>query len=133
MTTKELALATSTIWVVMAAVLVMFYHYGYWVCAFPAGVSARVTGGIPPLPDLGMLGSSGITAYRDPVANAVAAVTAGSDMVLMIAGSTPATAPAMAAGIAQAVTDGTLPAERLEDAAVHVMTLRMKVAEQTTP
>jgi peptidoglycan/LPS O-acetylase OafA/YrhL len=41
----------------LAAVLVMFYHYGYWVWAFPAGVSARATGGIPPHPELGLLGS----------------------------------------------------------------------------
>ncbi|WP_245316475.1 hypothetical protein [Mesorhizobium wenxiniae] len=41
----------------LAAVLVMFYHYGYWVWAFPAGVSARATGGIPPHPELEMLGS----------------------------------------------------------------------------
>ncbi|MER8435633.1 acyltransferase [Mesorhizobium sp. M1312] len=39
----------------LAAVLVMFYHYGYW--AFPAGVSARATGGIPPHPELVILGS----------------------------------------------------------------------------
>ncbi|TIP56976.1 MAG: acyltransferase, partial [Mesorhizobium sp.] len=32
----------------VAAVLVMFYHYGFWVWAFPEGVSARATGGIPP-------------------------------------------------------------------------------------
>lgn len=35
----------------------MFYHYGHWVWAFPAGVSARATGGIPPHPELEMLGS----------------------------------------------------------------------------
>src|SRR5690606_35357822 len=45
--------------------------------------------------DLGMLGSSGVAAYRDPVANAVSAIRAGSDMVLMVAGSTAETAPAM--------------------------------------
>lgn len=41
----------------LAAVLVMLYHYGSWVWAFPAGVSARATGGIPPHPQLEMLGS----------------------------------------------------------------------------
>ncbi|WP_245486227.1 MULTISPECIES: hypothetical protein [unclassified Mesorhizobium] len=41
----------------LAAVLVMFYHHGYWVWAFPAGVSARAIGGIPPHPELEMLGS----------------------------------------------------------------------------
>lgn len=80
--------------------------------------------------DLGMLGSSGVAAYRDPVANAVSAIRAGSDMVLMVAGSTAETAPAMAAGIARAVEDGTLPAERLQEAAVNVMTLRMGLASE---
>lgn len=39
----------------LAAVLVMFYHYGFWVWAFPEGVSARATGGIPPHPEIGGL------------------------------------------------------------------------------
>lgn len=40
-----------------AAVIVMFYHYGFWVWAFPGGISARATGGIPPHPEIGTLGS----------------------------------------------------------------------------
>jgi len=80
--------------------------------------------------DLGMLSSSGVAAYRDPVANAVAAIAAGNDMVLMVAGSTADTAPAMAAGIAAAVADGRIPAERLQDAAEHVMRLRMHLPQE---
>lgn len=120
------------------AELLMLGHLAYTaVDAAPASLSPRWHriarddlgfDGVLITDDLGMLGSSGVAEYRDPVANAVAAIAAGSDMVLMIAGSTPQTAPAMAAGLAQAVTDGTLPAERLEDAAVRVMTLRMQVA-----
>jgi beta-N-acetylhexosaminidase len=79
-----------------------------------------------------MLSSSGVAAYRNLVANAVTAIEAGNDMVLMIAGSTSATAPEMAAGIAQAVADGTLPAARLQDAAEHVMGLRLQLAAQAT-
>ena len=41
----------------LAAVLVMFYHYGFWVWAFPGGISARATGGVPPPPDLAFVGS----------------------------------------------------------------------------
>ena len=41
----------------LAAVLVMFYHYGFWVWAFPGGISARATGGIPPHPEMALLGS----------------------------------------------------------------------------
>lgn len=41
----------------LAAVMVMFYHYGFWVWAFPDGVSARATGGIPPHPEMAFAGS----------------------------------------------------------------------------
>ncbi|MDG4890233.1 acyltransferase [Mesorhizobium sp. M1A.F.Ca.IN.022.07.1.1] len=40
-----------------AAVMVMFYHYGFWVWAFPDGVSARSTGGIPAHPEMAFVGS----------------------------------------------------------------------------
>ncbi|WP_260857203.1 glycoside hydrolase family 3 N-terminal domain-containing protein [Microbacterium sp. 1.5R] len=76
--------------------------------------------------DLGMLSSSGIDAYADPVTNAVAALAAGSDLLLMIAGSTPETAGQLAAGITAAVESGTVPEERLVDAATRVMTLRLQ-------
>lgn len=78
--------------------------------------------------DLGMLLSTGLSEYADPVANAVAAVAAGNDLVLMIAHSTPDTARQLTAGISAAVDDGTLPAERLQDAAERVMTLRLELA-----
>jgi peptidoglycan/LPS O-acetylase OafA/YrhL len=42
----------------LAAVMVMFHHYGFWVWAFPDGVSARATGGIPPHPDMSFAGSA---------------------------------------------------------------------------
>ncbi|MDX8498605.1 acyltransferase [Mesorhizobium sp. VK4C] len=41
----------------LAAVMVMFYHYGFWVWAFPNGVSARATGGIAAHPEMGFVGS----------------------------------------------------------------------------
>ncbi|RWM27473.1 acyltransferase [Mesorhizobium sp.] len=41
----------------LAAVMVMFYHYGFWVWAFPGGVSARATGGIPAHPEMAFVGS----------------------------------------------------------------------------
>ncbi|MCT1396566.1 glycoside hydrolase family 3 protein [Microbacterium sp. p3-SID338] len=84
--------------------------------------------GVAVTDDLGMLLSSGDPAYADPVANGVAAVAAGNDLVLMIAGSTAQTATDMAAGITAAVDAGTLPAERLEDAATRVLTLRLQLA-----
>ena len=75
--------------------------------------------------DLGMLQSSGIPEYADPVANAIAALDAGTDLVLMIAGSTDQTAGQIASGVAAAVESGALPADRLADAATRVMTLRL--------
>ncbi|WP_293696137.1 glycoside hydrolase family 3 N-terminal domain-containing protein [uncultured Agrococcus sp.] len=78
--------------------------------------------------DLGMLLSAGDDEYQDPVQNAVRAIDAGSDMVLMIAGSTPETAGDMAAGIAEAVENGTLSEERLREAAIRVMSLRLQLA-----
>jgi peptidoglycan/LPS O-acetylase OafA/YrhL len=41
----------------LAAVMVMFYHYGFWVWAFPDGISARATGGIPAHPEMAFAGS----------------------------------------------------------------------------
>jgi beta-N-acetylhexosaminidase len=87
--------------------------------------------GVAVTDDLGMLLSSGDPAYADPIANGVAAIAAGNDLVLMIAGSDAATASAMAAGIAAAVDAGTLPAERLEEAAIRVVTLRVKLSGAT--
>ena len=122
------------------AELLMSGHLAYTaVDTAPASLSARWHAiardelgfrGVMITDDLGMLSSSGVAAYRDPVANAVAAIAAGNDMVLMVAGSTADTAPAMAAGIAAAVADGRIPAERLQDAAEHVMRLRMHLPQE---
>ena len=120
------------------ASLLMYGHLAYTaVDSRPASLSAewhRIAreelgfDGVAVTDDLGMLLSSGDPAYADPVANGVAAVAAGNDLVLMIAGSTAQTATEMAAGIAAAVDAGTLPAERLEDAATRVLALRLQLA-----
>ncbi|MFB4350899.1 glycoside hydrolase family 3 N-terminal domain-containing protein [Microbacterium sp. CR_7] len=123
------------------ASLLMFGHLAYTaVDAAPASLSpawheiARDElgfDGVIVTDDLGMLSSSGVPAYADPVANAVTALEAGSDLLLMIAGSTPDTAGQIAAGITAAVEAGTVPEERLVDAATRVMTLRMQHAAAT--
>ena len=41
----------------LAAVMVMVYHYGFWVWAFPDGISARATGGVAPHPEMAFVGS----------------------------------------------------------------------------
>jgi beta-N-acetylhexosaminidase len=119
------------------ASLLMFGHLAYTaVDAAPASLSARWHEiaredlgfeGVIVTDDLGMLLSSGIPEYQDPVADAVAALAAGSDLVLMIAGSTPDTAGQMAAGIAAAVGSGSLRADRLADAATRVLALRLSL------
>ncbi|MGJ0388517.1 glycoside hydrolase family 3 N-terminal domain-containing protein [Microbacterium sp. CGR1] len=118
------------------ASLLMFGHLAYTsVDQAPASLSARWHeiardelgfDGVIVTDDLGMLQSSGLHEYADPVANAVTAVAAGNDLVLMIAGSTTDTAAEIVAGITAAVDSGTLPVERLEDAATRVMALRLQ-------
>lgn len=120
------------------ASMLMFGHLDYAaVDTAPASLSARWHEvardelgfeGVMITDDLGMLQSTGIAAYADPVANAVAAMAAGNDVVLTIAHSTPETAGQIVAGIAAAVEDGSLPVERLQDAAERVMTLRLERA-----
>ncbi|MDH5131623.1 MULTISPECIES: glycoside hydrolase family 3 N-terminal domain-containing protein [unclassified Microbacterium] len=124
------------------ASLLMYGHLAYTaVDARPASLSAewhRIArdelgfDGVSVTDDLGMLLSSGDPAYADPVANGVAAVAAGNDLVLMIAGSDARTAGEMAAGIAAAVDAGTLPADRLADAATRVLALRLQLSDTTS-
>ena len=120
------------------ASLLMFGHLAYTaVDTAPASLSARWHDiaredlgfdGVIVTDDLGMLLSTGIPDYADPVGNAVSAVAAGNDLVLMIVHSTPETAEQFIAGIADAVEGGALSAERLQDAAERVMTLRLELA-----
>lgn len=118
------------------ASLLMFGHLAYTsVDTVPASLSARWHeiardelgfDGVIVTDDLGMLKSSGLPEYADPVANAITAVAAGNDLVLMIAGSTADTAAEIVTGITAAVDSGALPAERLADAATRVMALRLQ-------
>ncbi|GAA4189907.1 hypothetical protein GCM10022219_06380 [Microbacterium oryzae] len=82
--------------------------------------------GVAVTDDLGMLVQSGRLEYQDPVQNAITALSAGADLVLTVARSTPQTAPDMAAGIAAAVQSGTLSEERLTEAATRVVALRLQ-------
>lgn len=85
--------------------------------------------GVAVTDDLGMLTSSGEAAYTDPVVNAVNAIAAGADMVLMIAGSTPETATQIVdALVARAATDVVF-ADRLAEAATRVKLLADSVRD----
>ncbi|HWL79206.1 glycoside hydrolase family 3 N-terminal domain-containing protein [Microbacterium sp.] len=120
------------------AELLMFGHLAFTaVDAAPASLSAewhRIAreelgfDGVTITDDLGMLEASGVAEYRDPVANAVAALAAGNDMVLAVMFSTADTAMRVVDGIVAAVESGALPAERLEDAATRVTELRLELA-----
>lgn len=122
------------------APLLMFGHLSFpAVDPAPATLSAawhRIAreqlgfDGVSITDDLGMLQASGMPQYADPVANAVAAIAAGSDMVLAVVFSSPETAPRMVDGIATAADTGAIPAERLEEAATRVVALRLRIAAE---
>lgn len=118
------------------ASVLMFGHLAYTsVDPAPASLSARWHqiareelgfDGVIVSDDLGMLQSSGVPAYADPVANAISALSAGTDLVLMIAGSTDQTAGQIVSGVTAAVGSGSLSADRLAEAATRVMALRLQ-------
>ena len=122
------------------APLLMFGHLVYSsVDAAPASLSPewhRIArddlgfDGVIVTDDLGMLQASGLPQYADPVANAVSALTAGNDLVLTVVFSTPDTAVRTVDGIVAAVESGSLPAERLQQAAERVAALRLTLAAE---
>jgi beta-N-acetylhexosaminidase len=122
------------------APLLMFGHLSYTaVDPAPATLSAewhRIARdelgftGVAITDDLGMLQASGIPDYQDPVANAVAALVAGNDMVLAVMFTTPDSAPQIIDGIIAAVETGTLSQARLDEAALRVTAARLEVAAQ---
>ena len=122
------------------AQMLMFGHLAYTaVDSAPATLSAewhRIAReelgftGVIITDDLGMLQASGIAGYQDPVGNAVAALAAGNDMVLAVMFSSADSAPRIVDGIVAAVEAGTLPPERLDDAARRVTAARLNVAAQ---
>lgn len=120
------------------APLLMYGHLNYSsVDNAPASMSAewhRVArdelgfDGISITDDLGMLQATGLAEYQDPVANAVAAIAAGNDMVLTVVFSNAETASRAVDGIVAAVESGVLSTDRLNDAAIRVTSLRLDLA-----
>lgn len=88
--------------------------------------------GVAVTDDLGMLLASGDERYSDPVGNAVAAIAAGADLVLMVQGSEAGTAGELISGITNALESGDLPEERLAEAAERVISLRLQLGASTT-
>jgi beta-N-acetylhexosaminidase len=85
--------------------------------------------GVAVTDDIGMLTSSGEPEYADVNDDAVAALGAGADLVLFVAGSGPEENAVMVDRIARAVDDGELSAERLDEAATRVTALRIGLEE----
>lgn len=120
------------------APLLMFGHLAYTaVDPAPASLSAewhRIAreelgfDGLAVTDDLGMLEASGEPRYADPVANAVAALAAGNDVVLGVMFSDAQSATRIVDGIVAAVESGALPVERLDEAASRVMAMRLTLA-----
>lgn len=78
--------------------------------------------------DLGMLLDSGVPEYADLTAVTIAVLSAGTDLALLVRGSDVTTVAGVIDGISAAVDAGTLPAERLREAAIRVTTLRLELA-----
>jgi beta-N-acetylhexosaminidase len=124
------------------AELLMFGHLAFTaVDAAPASLSAewhRLAReemgftGVAVSDDLGMLLSSGIDEFRDPVRNAAAALAAGNDLLVLVAGSDQETLTATIDGLTAEVEQGRIPQERLEEAAVRVAELRLEAGERTS-
>ncbi|HLT67192.1 MAG TPA: glycoside hydrolase family 3 N-terminal domain-containing protein [Microbacterium sp.] len=85
--------------------------------------------GVAVTDDIGMLTGSGEAAYADVNDDAIAALRAGADLVLFVAGSGAEQNVAMVERIAQAAEGGALPEARLDEAATRVMTLRLGLEE----
>lgn len=111
--------------------LVMFGHLVYGsVDAAPASLSTPWHDilrdelgfdGVIVTDDLLMLEASGVPAYADRTANAIAALAAGNDLLLY---NTQLDLPPLVAAIASAVRSGSLPAATIDDAALRVLELR---------
>lgn len=120
------------------AELLMYGHLRYSsIDALPASLSPewhRIARedlgftGVIVTDDLAMLLDSGEPELQDPAQNAIQALLAGNDLLLHLDGTT---VPGMIDGITAAVELGTVPEERLEDAAVRVAELRLETAEQS--
>lgn len=122
------------------AELLMFGHLAFTaVDTAPASLSAewhRVAReelgftGVAVSDDLGMLLASGVDEYLDPVRNAAAALAAGNDLLVLVAGADEATIAATIEGLTAEVEQGRIPRERLEEAAVRVAELRLEAGER---
>lgn len=122
------------------AELLMFGHLSYTsVTATPASLAPEWYAiardelgftGVAITDDLAMLKASGLPEYQDLGATAVAALAAGADIALVVAGVDYPGAVAIVDRVAAAAESGELPEERLREAAIRVAELRLLIAER---
>lgn len=74
--------------------------------------------------DLGMLQRSGVRAYRDPARNAVAALAAGTTLLLFV---NPVEVSAVVDAVVTAISRGRLDAAAVDDAALRLLTARLEL------
>jgi len=123
------------------APLLMFGHLSYTtVDDAPASLSSewhRIAreelgfDGVAVTDDLGMLQATGLPEYADPVANGVAALAAGNDLLLTVLYSDAGSAERLVEGIVTAVERGEVSLERLTEASERVTALRWVSAHTT--
>lgn len=122
------------------AEFVMLGHLRYTaVDAAPASLSAEWNrilredlgfDGVIVTDDMSMLERSGEPAYADQAANAVAAVAAGTTMLLFVG---PVDVGRVVGAVVAAVEDGRIPEATIDDAARRLLELRRELSGRTTP
>lgn len=80
--------------------------------------------------DMGMLERSGEPAFADPIANAVRAVAAGTDLLLYVG---PIDVRAVVKAVARAVRAGKIPESVIDDAARRLLTVRRELSGREGP
>lgn len=86
--------------------------------------------GVAVTDDLLMLEASGVPAYADRTANAIAAIDAGNDILLY---NTTVDVPQLVASVAWAVRSGQLSAETVDEAALRTLELRRELWLEQNP
>lgn len=124
------------------AELIMFGHLAYTsVSSTPASVESewyRVVRdelgftGVTITDDLSMLRASGVPAYRDIGDTAVAALVAGADIALVVGGMDYDSVVSLVDRVTAAAERGELSWERLSEAALRVMELRLLIGERSS-
>lgn len=80
--------------------------------------------------DMNMLENSGESAYAHQAANAVAALAAGTTLLLYVG---PVDLPRLVAAVARAVDDGRIPIATIDDAVRRLLELRRELSGRTGP